>query len=353
MRYRLSFSDPHVKAFDLVRPVRPLHRLARWLGVIMLLFAIAIAFVPWQQTVRGEGQVVALSPTERPQTVDAPVAGWLAEWFVMEGAHVAEGDPIVRLVDNDPNLLARLERERDAAAARVRAGESAVAAARSRVRRQQRLEREGLAAQRQVEEEQMRLADAEQSLAGARADLARAETALTRQDQQLVVAPRAGIIVRRAAGMGSVFVRQGDVLAHLVPDTESRAVELYVSGNDLPFVQVGREVRLQFEGWPALQITGWPGIAVGTFGGRVVFIDAAGVAQPGLFRILVTPAEERWPTTDILRQGVRAQGWVLLDTVPLGFELWRRFNAFPPTMPEPMQLRTPGGAPDEAGPPSY
>jgi hypothetical protein len=26
------------------------------------------------------------------------------------------------------------------------------------------------------------------------------------------------------------------------------------------------------------------------------------------------------------------KGWVLLDTVPLGFELWRQFNGFPPTV---------------------
>lgn len=350
MRYRLGFDDPRIRAFDLVRPVRALHRLARWLGALIVLFAAALAFVPWQQTVRGQGQVLALSPTERPQSIDAPVAGWLSEWFVMEGAHVAAGDPIVRIVDNDPDLLVRLERERDAARARMQAAEAAVRAGRTRVRRQEALRREGLASQRQIEEEQFKLADALQALASARSELARAEVALTRQSQQLVIAPRAGVIVRREAGVGSVYVRQGDPLAHLVPDTESRAVELWISGNDLPFVSTGREVRLQFEGLPALQITGWPGVAVGTFGGVVSFIDAAGVAQPGSFRILVTSADERWPSTEILRQGVRAQGWVLLDTVPLGFELWRRFNAFPPHMPEPMRLRTPGEPPDESGP---
>ena len=33
-----------------------------------------------------------------------------------------------------------------------------------------------------------------------------------------------------------------------------------------------------------------------------------------------------------LRQGVRVNGWVMLDQVRLGFELWRQFNAFPPTV---------------------
>ena len=47
-----------------------------------------------------------------------------------------------------------------------------------------------------------------------------------------------------------------------------------------------------------------------------------------------------------LRQGVRANGWVLLNVVPVGYELWRQFNGFPPvvSMDEP-----PASAYDPAG----
>ena len=31
-------------------------------------------------------------------------------------------------------------------------------------------------------------------------------------------------------------------------------------------------------------------------------------------------------------RGVRANGWVLLNQVSLGFELWRQFNGFPPVV---------------------
>jgi multidrug efflux pump subunit AcrA (membrane-fusion protein) len=352
MRYRVSLHDPAVRSFDWVRRPKAAHRLARWLLITLLATAVALALVPWQQTVFGEGQVVAYSPTERPQSIDAPVAGWLAEWFVMEGAHVSAGDPLVRILDNDPELLTRLERERAAARARVDAAEQALTAARSQLNRQRALEKDGLAAQREVEDAQLRLASATRTLASAQAELARAETGVVRQQQQLVAAPRAGIILRRAAGEGSVFVRQGDELAFLVPDTESRAVELWMDGNDLPLLAPGRRVRLQFEGWPALQLAGWPGLAVGTFGGVVSFIDAAGAPRPGSFRVLISPdPEEPWPVPTVLRQGVRAHGWVLLDRVPLGVELWRRFNAFPPRLPEPIELRTPGPPPaGEAGP---
>ena len=36
-----------------------------------------------------------------------------------------------------------------------------------------------------------------------------------------------------------------------------------------------------------------------------------------------------------LRQGVRANGWILLDQVSLGFEIWRQFNGFPPATTAP------------------
>ena len=57
----------------------------------------------------------------------------------------------------------------------------------------------------------------------------------------------------------------------------------------------------------------------------------------GKFRILVAPDEsdEAWPDARYLRQGVRANGWVLLQTVPVWYELWRQFNGFPPAIAKP------------------
>jgi hypothetical protein len=127
-------------------------------------------------------------------------------------------------------------------------------------------------------------------------------------------------------------VKAGDGLLVIVPDTEDRAVELWIAGNDMPLLSDGRPVRLQFEGWPAVQFTGWPSVAVGTFGGHVALIDSTDDGS-GRFRILVRPdTNEPWPTGLYLRQGVRVNGWVLLDSVKLGYELWRRFNGFPPTV---------------------
>jgi hypothetical protein len=46
---------------------------------------------------------------------------------------------------------------------------------------------------------------------------------------------------------------------------------------------------------------------------------------------------------------VRVNGWVLLEQVKLGFELWRRFNGFPPSMRTPPKLGTADDAKKKGG----
>jgi len=107
---------------------------------------------------------------------------------------------------------------------------------------------------------------------------------------------------------------------------------------------VGSRVRLQFEGWPAVQFVGWPSVAVGTFGGEVMSIDAVDDGA-GRFRIVIRPDPDDapWPDTQYLRQGVRVKAWVLLRTVPLWQEVWRQLNGFPPVVApkEPMAKKAP------------
>lgn len=159
------------------------------------------------------------------------------------------------------------------------------------------------------------------------------DSRIAQQNTQLITAPRAGTVFRLFASPGAELVRAGDPLLQLIPETESRAVELWVDGNDVPLIDVGRSVRLQFEGWPAVQFSGWPSVAVGTFGGRVALVDKSDDGT-GRFRLVVVPDENDvpWPEARYLRQGVRAKGFVLLDRVTLGYELWRQANGFPPAV---------------------
>ena len=221
---------------------------------------------------------------------------------------------------------------------------------------------------------------AEGELAEAGASLLRAQRDLERQRQQRLLAPVAGFVQNLSAnGQGGGFVKQSSTLAILVPRGKQMAVELYVDGNDVTFVEVGRHVRLQFEGWPAIQWVGWPSAAIGTFGGRVAFIDRFDNGT-GKFRVMVLPDERpfrapegpivewlrqritfakvhaaenphAWPRDPWLRQGVRARGWIVLDQVSLGFEIWRQLNGFPPLLPHPTSTAAPkrddGGRADD------
>jgi len=143
-----------------------------------------------------------------------------------------------------------------------------------------------------------------------------------------VTAPRDGQIVQaRVAGIGA-NVSEGDVICTLLPMDPHLAVELYVKAMDVPLLERGRKVRLQFDGWPALVFSGWPGYSFGTFGGTVTAID--NFDTDGKFRILIIPdtSDTEWPSQ--LRVGSGVYGWVMLKDVPIWYELWRQFNGFPP-----------------------
>ncbi|MFN9719903.1 MAG: HlyD family secretion protein [Planctomycetota bacterium] len=171
-------------------------------------------------------------------------------------------------------------------------------------------------------------------VAKAEKELREMESKIARQMTQEVKAPFDGYIVQLSANAGSAMVKEGDPLCTLVPYTTERAVQIWLDGNDAPLVEPGRHVRLQFEGWPAVQFAGWPSVAIGTFGGTVVSVDMVDNGK-GKFRCQVRPdpdEKQDWPTEQYLRQGVRANGWVLLEQVPLWFEVWRKLNGFPPAL---------------------
>jgi len=209
-------------------------------------------------------------------------------------------------------------------------------------------------AQTSLNEATGKVAKAQSDVAKAQSDVAKAEqalakldTAVSRQQRQVVRAPRDGFILKLLANQGGEMVKEGDPLCIIVPDTTDRAVQVWLDGNDAPLVEPGRHVRLQFEGWPAVQFAGWPSVAVGTFGGEVLSVDSTDNGK-GKFRVLVGPTADdtAWPSDWYLKQGVRANGWVLLDEVGLGYELWRRLNGFPPVvaMDEPVNRLARGGS---------
>lgn len=431
----LEFEPLH--SMELVRTPFRLRFIAGALLGMFLFLAAGLALAPWQQNIVGVGKVVALTPVERQQTIDAPIEGRILRWHVVEGTRVRTGDTVAEITDNDPSIIERYQRERDATEERVRAAQlreqslseringlegsrrnaldaqnsrmqmarermlaaeraldaadATFATAKLNIDRQKGLHVKGLTPTRSVELAQLdydravaevarakntlnaskqevdaleadrqkiendfkaSIQDAKASRASATSEIASMRGALqpiemriARQSTQKITAPRDGVILRLLAQPGSEMLKSSDPVAILVPQTGDPVVELWVDGNDMPLVAPGNKVRIQFEGWPAIQFVGWPSVAVGTFGGVVTLVDATDNGQ-GKFRLLIAPdpKDDPWPSQRYLRQGVRANGWVLLNMVPLGFELWRQFNGFPPVIAP--------NEPGASGPPS-
>ena len=307
-------------------------------GVIFLfIFLLSLLFIPWQQVSVGHGTVISYSTANRGQNIASPLAGRIDKWLVQEGQVVSKGTLLVKLSDFDKQFMARLSQQQKAAELALKAATSALMIGQSNLERQEKLFKKGLTSERDVELAKIEVSKFESALSSAQGYLAELKVKIARQESQVVQAPFDGIVVRIIAPDGGTVVDTGDPLAFLVPDTKDRAVEVTVKGMDLPLISKGRKVRLQFEGWPAVQFTGWPSVAIGTFGGIVEFVDAIDDGK-GNYRVLVFPdrKEPPWPSHQYLRQGVRAIGWILLDEVTLGWEIWRKLNSFPMTVTEPL-----------------
>ena len=419
-------------------------KLAIFLGWLMIISFLILPFVllmvPWQQTVKGRGQIVAFAPTERKRVITARVTGQISKWHVVEGSKVKVGDPIADIDDNDVGLSSRLESQRDFLLSRRKAAEEEVAEQGRTVQAQERSmnaairaakanyeaallqidvakesgknsdfaygfekrryemfeklykDRQfgGLESELNRDEAKMRADRSATELKRAEVEVKKAEASLINNDAlvfqaeatwlsniavtrankskaeqniftiereiqeidcrierfkaRFVKSPCNGIIhtVTANVGEGGIYVKEGDELAIIVPDTSDRVVEILIDGTDAPLVAShimengkGPHVRLQFEGWPALQMAGWPSLAIGTFGGRVRQLDPSDDGY-GRFRIIVEPEsmfdEDQWPENTYLRQGNQVVGWVFLNKVKLGYELWRQFNGFPPEL---------------------
>jgi membrane fusion protein, adhesin transport system len=400
-------------------------KLIKLLTILFFVIPLLTLFLPWQQNVTALGKVTAYSPSERTQTIDAPVGGIITKWYVQEGTNVKKGDVLIEISDIDAQFKDRLEFQRDnlqvklaakheelktyqlqqqnlinsrdakiaasqfrldvanqmilSASETISASEATLDAATQQINRLQRLYEDGLVSKRDVEVAERDQIIATRTLNSARAQyqsakaeaqsakveiqqikadtqatlesnnaivnkikgeladsqnsLASSEINVSRQSMQRIVAPRDGTIYRLPVNSQSQVISQGQPLLLILPDTEERAVELLVDGRDAPLIVKGSEVRLEFEGWPAIQVAGWSNIGFGTFPGKVAFVDPTDNGT-GNFRVMIVPSNEQWPSARFLKQGISAKGWILLNKVTIGYEIWRLLNGFPPRIPQ-------------------
>ncbi len=377
--------------------------LARWLLGIGVLFII-ILFLPWQQNIHGTGQVTALSPSNRPQTIQTIIAGRIQDWKIKEGQFVEKGDTIAIISEVkekyfDPKMLLRLrevigskEKSLSSKDLKAKALKRQISALEDGMKIKMEQSRAKLEAERvrfsnaknQYERNKKlfeagnipltKFQDIEYKYQGSEADFMNAEIEIDRvqaeyldkinkaesdlnntlseqfetqadlaklgneyvnmeirSHQYFILAPQAGQVVKATkAGIGET-IKEGDPVCSIMPLSTDVAVEMYVKAMDVPLISKGRKVRVEFDGFPALQFSGWPSISVGSFGGIVEVIDVVNTS-PGQFRILVRPDQEdiAWPKQ--IRVGSGTKSWVMLDDVPVWYELWRQLNGFPPSL---------------------
>lgn len=294
---------------------------------ILVALSVLFLFLPWISFTTGRGQVTAIDPNERVQTLTAPVSGFIKTWHVKEGQRLLRGELIAELSDNDANLLERYERERNASRANLESAELMRDTAKINLERQLRLFNQGLSARKEYEKAKIEFSKLEMEVAKALVNLTKSETQLSRQSSQQIRAPRNGVVIRVLPGERGQLIKEGTPIAVFSPDITTHAVELWVDGNDASMIVPGQNARVQFEGWPSLQIAGWPSIAINTFEAKVYLVDQAS-SHHGKFRVLLIP-EGKWPSQKILRIGNNSRGFIQMTDSFILREIWRQLNNFP------------------------
>jgi len=150
-----------------------------------------------------------------------------------------------------------------------------------------------------------------------------------RQSFYYITAPQNGFVTKVIQnGLGEI-IKEGTPVLSIMPEKYDLAVEMYVDPIDLPLIEKGQHVRIQFDGWPAIVFSGWPNSSVGTFGGEIYAIDNF-ISENGKYRVLVIPDKKDAPWPEPLRVGAGTSNMLLLKDVPIWYELWRKINGFPP-----------------------
>ncbi len=398
--------------------------------IAILIFLLAILFLPWTQNINANGDVTTLYQEQRPQQINSPISGKIIKWWVKEGDVVNKGDTILQISEIkeeylDPNLVGRTQQQVDAKKdaiqyykgkvstvgtqisalnqarelkqqqlnnkmqqlqnklnadrAEMEAAENEYELAKDQYERQQKMYKEGLVSQTQLQQRnlsfqntqakkimlQNKLAQTQQEftnirieqnsvqqdyaekiskaegdryqsftqIASGEGDVAKLENQVSnytiRNGMYIITAPQDGQIIQaKKAGIGEIL-KDGETITVIVPSKINYVVEMFVKPIDLPLIEIGQKVQFTFDGFPAIVFSGWPEGSYGTFGGKVVSYENS-INANGMFRVLVAEdtSDQKWPRQ--LKIGSGAKGIALLKDVPVWYELWRNINGFPP-----------------------
>jgi multidrug resistance efflux pump len=397
---------------------------------VFFFLAVIFMFIPWTQNVRSNGKLITLRPEQRPQTINTIIAGRIEKWYVKDGDIVKKGDTLLFISEVkdgyfDPKLVERTKDQIRVKEQSVRTyGDKVVSLdnridaliesgklklqqaqiklkqtrlklisdsidyqvarnnydiAKDQFERFEKLTKEGLKSQTDLEirkvsmqRAQGSMISAQQKLLQSRNDIIDAKVELSsieakyrdeiskaesdkfsamtsmfetevdvtklqtqsanysiRNGMYVITAPQDGVVTKVIqSGIGET-VKQGEQVLTIMPRVYDLAVEMYIRPMDLPLIQKGQKVRIQFDGWPAIVFSGWPNTSHGTYGGEVFAVDNF-AQEDGTFRVLISPDKNdyKWPSE--LRVGGGTNSMILLKDVPVWYELWRIINGFPP-----------------------
>jgi len=158
-----------------------------WLIGILICFLILLV-LPWQQNIRSKGKMTTIDPADRPQTIQATIAGRIDGWYVREGQRVQKGDTIVHLSEIktdyfDPDLVSRTDNQVTAKAGSIVSYQQKAAALAEQIvamRQELILKQEQLVAK--VNQVELKLASQEADLEQAQLALSIAQRQFERTD---------------------------------------------------------------------------------------------------------------------------------------------------------------------------
>ena len=96
------------KALEIVE-LNPLVKKVWIFTSVIFVILISMLFLPWQQTVKGEGTVIASDPTQRDYSVLATLDGFIEEFYVEENQYVTKGEKLFTMVDIDKEYSQKLD----------------------------------------------------------------------------------------------------------------------------------------------------------------------------------------------------------------------------------------------------
>ncbi len=102
----------HFNALNLVETDAFVGRIGRF-SFLIILFLVAILFLPWRQTVQGEGSLIAYDPTQRAQFISAPIDGFIEDFYVSENQHISKDQKLFNMVDPDKEYGSRVHKIRE------------------------------------------------------------------------------------------------------------------------------------------------------------------------------------------------------------------------------------------------